>query len=529
MAKPASPDRTEATTAVDPAAFARDGFAGPIRLLGAPQCASLATYLRRTSHVSHPIWAKGRGAIDGALARLAAHPLVRDLLVPLLGDDIVLWGASSIRRKAHMAHPWHVDVETGRPGRFVSLWIGLENVTPQSSLRVIAGSHRGARPLQQFRQAADLSRGEPDDEQVLGWAREDVPDARLVELAAHDGDAILFDGHLWHGSRNLLDGSERHALLLQFASSDTPVRLPKLGTVDWPFTYLDEPRPPVVPVAGRADAGINRVVALPREAPFKPLLPVAPMIRGLRTEVPDDPAKPWRPLPVFRGSTPALDLLSCHAAVLAPGHSPHPPHAHQDEELLIVLDGEAELLIADRPEHAAARPVRVKTGDFAYYPAYQHHTIRNPGDRPVRYLMFRWNRGQSKPLPATLNHFVLRDPLTADPVAGRGFSARKVAEGTTQWLRKFHCHSSIVAPGAGYAPHADAYDVAMLIESGTVRTLGREARPGDIVFYPAGSLHGLRNAGTEPARYRVFEFHGTPLDKATLPKPAARAPSLAPA
>ena len=93
---------------------------------------------------------------------------------------------------------------------------------------------------------------------------------------------------------------------------------------------------------------------------------------------------------MFRGATPELALMSCHAAVLSPGHSPHPPHAHGDEELLMVLDGEADLLVADRPEYEGACAVRVKAGDFAYYPPLQHLTIRNASDAPVHYLMFRW-------------------------------------------------------------------------------------------------------------------------------------------
>ena len=32
---------------------------------------------------------------------------------------------------------------------------------------------------------------------------------------------------------------------------------------------------------------------------------------------------------------------------LSPGHSPHPPHTHVEEEILIVLQGEADILIAE--------------------------------------------------------------------------------------------------------------------------------------------------------------------------------------
>jgi len=29
-----------------------------------------------------------------------------------------------------------------------------------------------------------------------------------------------------------------------------------------------------------------------------------------------------------------------------------------------------------------------------------------------------------------------------------------------------------------------------------------------LIYYPKGELHGMRNAGDEPAHYIVFEFHG---------------------
>jgi mannose-6-phosphate isomerase-like protein (cupin superfamily) len=292
-----------------------------------------------------------------------------------------------------------------------------------------------------------------------------------------------------------------------------------MAQLKWPFTFLDQPRPPVIAVHGTGRADVNQLVDRPAMAAPKRLPVLQSTVRSLDHASAADPDKRWQPFPLFRGRTAALDLMSCHAAMLKPGFSPHKPHAHQDEELLIVLDGEADLLIADRGEFEGAQAIRVKPGDFAYYPAFQHHSIRNPGDKPVHYLMFRWNRAEAEAPSGRLKTIVVQDAPPAEAKDGRGFTMRTVFEGRSQWLRKFHCHSTRLEAGAGYAPHADAYDVAILVQSGRVRTLGREAGPGDLIYYPAGEVHGMRSIGDEPAHYLVFEWHGAPvaLDRPALP------------
>jgi quercetin dioxygenase-like cupin family protein len=68
-------------------------------------------------------------------------------------------------------------------------------------------------------------------------------------------------------------------------------------------------------------------------------------------------------------------------------------------------------------------------------------------------------------------------------------------------------HLSVLEPGAGYAPHRDPYEVAILVLSGRVETLDCEVGPRSVVFYPAGELHGMRNPGHDKAVYLVVEFH----------------------
>jgi mannose-6-phosphate isomerase-like protein (cupin superfamily) len=82
-------------------------------------------------------------------------------------------------------------------------------------------------------------------------------------------------------------------------------------------------------------------------------------------------------------------------------------------------------------------------------------------------------------------------------------------EGRTRYLRRLRCHASALAPGAGYPPDRDPYDVALVILRGTLETLGRRVGPGAVVFCAAGEPHDLRNVGSDEARYLVLELEGS--------------------
>ena len=62
--------------------------------------------------------------------------------------------------------------------------------------------------------------------------------------------------------------------------------------------------------------------------------------------------------------------------------------------------------------------------------------------------------------------------------------------------------------GSGYAKHADAYDVGILLYRGKIQTLNQEIEAPATIFYAAGEMHGIRNIWDQPAEYLVFEFHG---------------------
>ena len=490
-------------------AFTRDGFAGPIRVFTASQCRRIAAYLYRRDLPAPADWAKARAVQERYLFDLAIQPALLSLVTPLIGNDVVLWGASAVIRGPGAMHSWHSDIEScDSEGGFVTAWIGIEETRRESALHVISRSHRVGETVQEARHGRGVTREAATAATMLAVVREREPQAELVQPDVVDGDVLLFDGRLWHGSHNTGRHRRRVALLLQYAAAGRPVRIPDLSQLDWPFRFQATPRPPVIVVAGSDRSDANRLV--PPPSPRAQVLPMVTTAIHQFTLPVSHPTQAWEMFPAFRGATATLVEMSCHASVLsAGGHSPHPPHAHREEEILIPLTGDVEVLIATDAADPAPRVERLSPHSFAYYPAGQFHTIRNPGTGGVGYLMFKWYGSPSAgsvsptPLPTSFRRF--QDALRGAPTAP--FHTQRLFEGPTGYLRRLHAHLTTLQPGAGYAPHVDAYDVAIVPLSGTLETLGQRVEPLGVIFYGAGRPHGMRNAGQDAARYLVFEFH----------------------
>src|SRR5262245_37728564 len=122
--------------------FARDGYAGPIPFLTSAECILLQNCMRR-GEIAEPLtWVKGLAPRDPLIYGLASRPELLRWLSELLGSHVYLWGAQLIEKQPGEAHAWHTDVETSHPaGRFVSVWIGVENTSAKSALQYISGSH----------------------------------------------------------------------------------------------------------------------------------------------------------------------------------------------------------------------------------------------------------------------------------------------------------------------------------------------------------------------------------------------------
>jgi XRE family transcriptional regulator, regulator of sulfur utilization len=86
---------------------------------------------------------------------------------------------------------------------------------------------------------------------------------------------------------------------------------------------------------------------------------------------------------VFLERTPMLDRLDCHITTLNPGESPHPPKAHDGEELIIIKEGTIEAIQKDRTN-------RVSAGSILFELPDEVQGLRNVGQTPATYFVVRW-------------------------------------------------------------------------------------------------------------------------------------------
>ena len=440
-----------------------------------------------------------------------------DRVVELIGPNVVLWGAHLLIRTPGQAHPWHSDIESALVGAgTASVWIGLENTNPRTSLALIERSHRFDVAIQQEAHTRRSARGAAAAAEVEAWARARDPEARLATPEVSDGDALLFDGRLWHGSHNQDEALTRTAVLLQYADPGIAIRFPDFTQLEWPFRFLAEPRPPCLVVRGDAPGSPNRIVRPPIDGD------AAGSLRARLTQVVVPLPVAWDPSPqtfrahhVLEGRLGTIAYVESHLSTLAPGHSPHPPHRHPEEEILMVLRGEADLELPALPTAEGATRHRLRAGQLAYYPANFEHTLHGQGAGPVNYWMFKW-RG-NRPLADTCSRpdsvRILDLGLDSAAAAEVEHPTRAILDLPTEWLRNLHCHVSTRFPGTGYEAHVDAHELVIVTLEGEIEVeTGAGQRftvgPHGVVLHAAGEPHGLRVVSAQSARYVVFELHG---------------------
>lgn len=85
----------------------------------------------------------------------------------------------------------------------------------------------------------------------------------------------------------------------------------------------------------------------------------------------------------YKGETEQLQGFETGSLRLNAGASPHPPHQHPEEEILIVAEGSGEIFLGGKVTQCEA-------GSIMYCKANALHGIENTGELPLLFYYVKW-------------------------------------------------------------------------------------------------------------------------------------------
>jgi len=86
----------------------------------------------------------------------------------------------------------------------------------------------------------------------------------------------------------------------------------------------------------------------------------------------------------FNRPTAMFNKFDIHVTTLNTRKKSHDPHTHTDEEIILMLEGNGEMRIANEQQSC-------KEGDVVYLNSMFLHNITNTGDIPAVYYAIQWN------------------------------------------------------------------------------------------------------------------------------------------
>jgi len=91
----------------------------------------------------------------------------------------------------------------------------------------------------------------------------------------------------------------------------------------------------------------------------------------------------------LEGDTPASTKFVTGRLVLDAGKTPHPPHTHLEEEVMVIEQGHGEIDVD-------GKITRVGPGSVMYTAPNVSHGIVNTGDTPIVFYFVKWAGKDSK-------------------------------------------------------------------------------------------------------------------------------------
>ena len=225
--------------------------------------------------------------------------------------------------------------------------------------------------------------------------------------------------------------------------------------------------------------------------------------------------------PVFDNPTVAMDKLEVHITTLNPGSESHPVHRHPWEEILIVKNGDFEISMNGRKQHAGP-------GAMVFLASNDPHNARNVGKTPATYYVLNFvtdlshstsaRSAAEQVVPGKLASSVLDcNSITPTPTP-TGFRV-VCANSPTLTFLALESHITTLNVGQQTATNIiDANDEIVVIKSGqvevTVNGIASRMNEGSLLYWAPNDKRTLRNVGTTPTSYQVIRVTSAKSPKA---------------
>ncbi len=210
---------------------------------------------------------------------------------------------------------------------------------------------------------------------------------------------------------------------------------------------------------------------------------------------------------ILEGSSKDLANLEIYTLTLQPGKSATGSEVKTDlEKLIIVKEGNLTLTINDTSKVLGP-------GSFAVIIAGDKHGFKNVSANPITYYSLTYTGRVAINIQRGRNaggsfYKDWKDLIVKQTDKGE---SRPIFDRSSSMFSKFDMHATALNPGiASHDPHMHRAEEIILMIKGDVQVQIAQnflkATAGDVIFYPAYSLHAVKNIGNAQCGYFAIQW-----------------------
>jgi quercetin dioxygenase-like cupin family protein len=215
---------------------------------------------------------------------------------------------------------------------------------------------------------------------------------------------------------------------------------------------------------------------------------------------------------VVDAAIPTMDRFEMHVTTLNPGNSPHPPHHHPQEELILIKEGTLESSINGHKD-------RVGPGSVLFFASNDVHNVMNVGEKPATYYVINFYTPATASVrnqaaaewapPGMLKSCAMNWDALKPTAMAAGVKRYSYVDSPTLTYARLEIHATTMPPGVpASAVHHHPWLEVIVIREGSIEFnlngVRQTGGPGSIMYIAPNTLQSSRNPGTVPATYTVF-------------------------